>query len=139
MKKLEDIPKKDFFEAPEGYFDRLPGIIQSRVTDVKREPEWISYFRVSLKYALPVLVIGIASVFYFNQPGAQSTENLLASIDSEQLVAYLDDSDVSSDDLLESIQLDSNEATAIHEDSMEITIDATELENISDELKVDYF
>jgi hypothetical protein len=138
MKKLEDIPKKDFFEAPEGYFDRLPGVIQSRVAAGKREPVWIPYFRLSLKYALPVVIIGIASLFYLNKPELESPENLLASIDSEQLVAYLDDSDVSSEDLLESVPLDNDEASAIHENSLEISIDDKALEDLSNELGVDY-
>ena len=31
MKKLEEIPKKEVFKVPEGYFENLPGIIQARV------------------------------------------------------------------------------------------------------------
>ena len=40
MKKLEDIPKKQNFEVPEGYFEKLPGIIQSRVTQQHKEKSW---------------------------------------------------------------------------------------------------
>ncbi|MEJ0057885.1 MAG: hypothetical protein WDN75_20910 [Bacteroidota bacterium] len=139
MKKLEDIPKKDFFSAPEGYFDRLPEVVQSRVAESKREPAWVPYFRNSLKYALPVIVIGVASFFYFNKTEAPSTEEVLASIDSGQLIAYLEDNDeVSSEDLLENVPLDNDEAAAIHQGSMEIGIDDDALEDLSNELGVDY-
>ena len=60
MKKLDEIPKKSIFEAPEGYFDRLPGIIQARVSPLavgaKQGPQWMPYFFFGLKYALLVLL-----------------------------------------------------------------------------------
>jgi hypothetical protein len=138
MKKLEDIPKKDIFEVPDGYFDRLPGIIQARVANTKRESAWLPYFTQGLKYALPVVVIGVVSFFYFSNPKEQSAEMMIASIDSGQLVAYLDDSDISTDDLLESIPLDSDEANAIEQNSMDINVDDENLEDLSNELG-DYF
>src|SRR6185295_11355453 len=101
MKNLEDIPKKNVFEAPEGYFDRLPGIIQARVT---QEPYSMRYrVMYSLKYALSALTIVLIAFFYWSKPPGQSAEDLLASVDSVSLVSYLEDSDISSDDLLESI------------------------------------
>ena len=32
MKKLEDIPKKEIFDVPDGYFEKLPGKIQARIS-----------------------------------------------------------------------------------------------------------
>ncbi|NOT76477.1 MAG: hypothetical protein HOP08_16235 [Cyclobacteriaceae bacterium] len=140
MRKLEDIPKKDLFEAPEGYFDRLPGIIQTRVAESEKQSAWLPYFTTSLKYALPVLVIGIGAIFYWQQPEAQSAETLLTSIDTTQLVAYLDESDVSLDDLLESVPLDQIEADAIDQNPInKIIIDEEDLEDLSNEFGADYF
>ncbi|CAN5493826.1 hypothetical protein BH10BAC4_BH10BAC4_16780 [soil metagenome] len=138
MKKLEDIPKKDIFEVPDGYFDRLPGVIQARVAGTKRESVWLPYLTQSLKYALPVVVIGVVSFFYLSKPQEQSAEMMIASINSGQLVAYLEDSDISTDDLLENIPLNHDEADAIQQNSMEISVGDADLEDLSNELG-DYF
>lgn len=144
MKKLEDLPKTNPFEAPKGYFDRLPGIIQSRIApseiEVKTQSAWLLSFRYSLKYALPVTVIAAVSFFYLNQKRDQSTEDLLASVDSTYLITYLDDTDLSTDDLLESVSLDGDEADAIQQSTMsEITVDDQDAEALSKEFSNDYF
>ena len=140
MKNLENIPKKNVFEVPEGYFDRLPGIIQARVAQEKRESFWVFSFRYSVKYALPALAIVIIAFFFWSKPAGQSTDDLLASVDSASLVAYLEDSDISSDDLLESIPLQTDEADAIQENTMEeIQADDLDLKALGDEFGVDYF
>lgn len=94
MKKLEDIPKKDLFKAPDGYFDKLPGIIQARV--VKPEPKsiWVPV----LKFALPVLALVTVGIFWFSNPATQSLETELASIDTDQLVAYIDINEIAWED-----------------------------------------
>jgi hypothetical protein len=108
MKKLEDIPKKDLFKAPDGYFDKLPGIIQARVSKPEPKSIWVPV----LKFALPVLALVTVGVFWFSNPTIQNVETELAGINTEQLMAYLDntevvweetetDGDWSEDDLLE--------------------------------------
>ena len=144
MKKLDEIPKKSVFEVPEGYFDRLPGIIQARVTPIaigtKQEPQWILYFRFGLRYALPVLVIGVASFFFLNNPQTLSAEELIASVDSAHLVAYLEDSDLNSDDLQEIVPLDQEEAESIHGHSIdELKVNDEDVEYLSNEFGTDYF
>jgi len=140
MKKLEDIPKKDLFQAPEGYFDLLPVIIQSRVTESAKKTRWSWYFQVSLKYAIPMILTGVAALFYFNKPEEQSAEALLSSIDSLQLVAYLEDSDVTSDDLIDTVSLDDDEANAIHEKAVQdINLDENDIDDLSNEFEADYF
>src|ERR1043165_9759542 len=100
MKKLDDIPKKNIYEVPEGYFDQLALKIQAR-TEVISPTRPVNRWALALRYALPIVVIAVALVFIFKPKSAQNTEQLLASIPSEHLVAYLDDSDVSEQDLLE--------------------------------------
>ncbi len=108
MKKLEDIPKKDLFKAPDGYFDKLPGIVQARVAKPEAKPIWMSV----LKFALPVLALVTVGIFWFSNPTVQNVETELAGINTEQLMAYLDNTEVvweepeaegdwSEDDLLE--------------------------------------
>ncbi|CAN5322886.1 hypothetical protein BH09BAC3_BH09BAC3_12330 [soil metagenome] len=140
MKKLEDIPKKDLFEAPEGYFDKLPGILQARVAESAQKPGWVLLFQGSLKYALPVVAIGVAAVIYLNKSEEQSAESLLASIDSTELVAYLEESDISTDELMDGVALDDDEANAIQGNTTdEVNLDETDIEELSNEFGADYF
>jgi hypothetical protein len=89
MKKLEDIPKKSVFKVPDGYFDQLPTVIQARMAEGKRSP-LSGVFGFSLKYALPVIVLVVAGVFWFRPD--PSIERQLNDIDAEQIALYLDDS-----------------------------------------------
>lgn len=139
MKKLEDIPKKDLFEAPEGYFDRLPGVIQARIAEKSSTPSWLPSLRFGLRYALPALMIAMAAIFYLNRPAMQSTEELIASIDSVDLAAYLDESEVTTEDLLEAIPLDYTEADAIQDETNdEIDADEFDVEYLKDEIGIEY-
>ncbi|MCE7864740.1 MAG: hypothetical protein DYG99_14455 [Bacteroidetes bacterium CHB5] len=90
MKKLEDIPKKDLFKAPEGYFDKLPGIVQARVATPVRQPLWLPV----LKFAAPVVVLMVAGLIWFSGPTQRNFEAELATIDTEQLTAYLDNTEL---------------------------------------------
>ncbi|HWA33476.1 MAG TPA: hypothetical protein VG737_05075, partial [Cyclobacteriaceae bacterium] len=119
MKKLDDIPKKNVFEAPEGYFERLPGVIQARVAERGQSAAWIPFLRMIPRLAVPALMIAIAAFFYLNRSEPLSTEDLIASVDSASLAAYLDESDLSTEDLLESLPLDRNEADAIQEQTID--------------------
>ncbi|MBX2894037.1 MAG: hypothetical protein KF763_01250 [Cyclobacteriaceae bacterium] len=100
MKKLEDIPKKDLFKAPDGYFDKLPGIIQARVA----KPEPKSVWMPVIKFALPVVAVVTAGIFWFSNPTVQSVEAELASINTEHLIAYLDNNEV----VWEDVEVDRN-------------------------------
>jgi hypothetical protein len=139
MKKLEDIPKSDVFKVPEGYFDRLPGVIQARVADVPREAVWAPWLRYGLRFALPVAALVVAAVFYRNAPGA-SPEELLASVNSTDLVVYLGETDITSDDLLEKITLDNDEASSIQSSSIrEINLNDAAMDSLANEFGTDNF
>jgi len=87
MRKLEDIPKKQIFQAPEGYFDQLPTKIQKRIAEDGRHSASRSALSASLKYALPVVALLVAGVLYFRPD--PSIEMQLNDIDSEQIALYL--------------------------------------------------
>lgn len=99
MKRLEDIPKKNIFQVPDGYFEKLPGVIHARVA----KPEKAVWFVPMLKYALPVLAVVVLGILWFSNPKGNSFDEQLASIQTEQLIAYLDDSDLNFDELTESV------------------------------------
>lgn len=134
MKKLEDIPKKHPFEAPEGYFDKLPGMIQARIEKESGVKESIPYFRYALQYALPVVVLAIVAMIYLVPQKAQDVDSLLASVSTEELVAYLEESELTTDELLESVELDVESVEAIES---EVYFNLEDLETI-DELDLDF-
>lgn len=134
MKKLNDIPKKNIYEVPDGYFDKLPGVIQSRVAAKETiQPSFIYYFR----YHIQVLVLAIAMIgvwiFRTNIKDDKNAEELLASVDTPSLIAYLEDVDVTTDELLESFSLSTEEVTAIESDVYNIDVDQNELDELLDE------
>ena len=137
MKKLEDIPKKTIFEVPEGYFDKLPGVIQSRIAEKSPIRERASYFSLSLRYALPTIVLIAASIFvyqtYYNQPA--DVESILASVDSQDLVDYLDEDEVSIEDILEDV--DAGEINPDELNTMELDFSEVDLLELSDEFEND--
>jgi hypothetical protein len=112
MKKLEDIPKNNIFEVPDGYFDRLPSKIQARIEKTQPETHAVSIFSFTLRYAVPVMLLGLATYLFW--PKADSDHDLLASVSSEQLVAYLNETDISTEDLLEEAQLNEVEADSLN-------------------------
>lgn len=115
MIRLDDIPKKSLFEAPDGYFEKLPGRIQARIAKPEPAPAWGT---LALKYALPVLALAAASIFVLtNRPG-MTPEEVIAGVESEQLVAYLAETDVNTDDLLEATPLDETEVESLQLDAL---------------------
>ncbi|MFN8808304.1 MAG: hypothetical protein ACK5WO_02040, partial [Cyclobacteriaceae bacterium] len=96
MKKLEDIPKKNVFDVPDGYFEKLPGVIQSRVAKPERQANWNPW--LITRVAVPVLLLVGAGIFWFSQPqritGYADIEYELGQIDQEQLSLFLDDNEL---------------------------------------------
>ena len=134
MKKLEDIPKKEIFNVPEGYFDKLPGVIQSRVAeDEKRTSSPV--LRMALQYGLPSFAIVVIAVLLFFKPDTadHSAESILASIETPDLVAYLHETDMSTDELLDEVLLDTQDAEQIEEAVYDLNLGDEDLENIADD------
>jgi len=134
MKKLEDIPKKEIFNVPEGYFEKLPGVIQSRVSaDQKSETRFS--FQLAVRYALPVLIVGVTAFwFYRSSQQTDSMENMLADIQTADLVAYLEETDLSTDELLESVQLDKMDASEIENEVYDFNLDDADLDAAIEEI-----
>ncbi len=113
MKKLEDMPRENIFKVPEGYFEKLPMEIQARVA----KPEPKVWFAPPFKFALPLAAIAIAATVWFSYQQGGSIEDQLNEIQTEQLIAYLGDSDLHNEALTE-----------------EITWSETDLEELEDEV-----
>ncbi|MEQ8364930.1 MAG: hypothetical protein RIF39_00875 [Cyclobacteriaceae bacterium] len=133
--KLEDIPKKNVFKEPEGYFDELPGIIQSRISKEETKPLGIPSFELVLRYALPVLTVGFALFLIFRQSDPMTNpEELLASVDTNALSNYLIESDLTTEELLDYAQLDYEDIDALNDQLLYPEIDIDILEEFEIEL-----
>jgi hypothetical protein len=104
MKRLEDIPKKQSFKVPDGYFEDLPmRILASIEAEKPKSVVSFSYGKLALLYTLPIILIGIVSVVVWNNYAAKTEDPLVAleNVAAEQLVAYLENDEISADDILE--------------------------------------
>lgn len=129
MKKLEDIPKNNPFSVPDGYFDKLPGIIQARIAEGSAQKEPRPYFQYALRVALPLAALVVIAILYFTPSPRDNYNEILASVDTEQLTAYLEESDITVDELLDAADLDEESAEAIE---AEVYFNDIDLENLSD-------
>lgn len=123
--KLDEIPKIDPFSAPDGYFESLPLRIQTRIT---KKPKPTSLFIPGLKWATAVAAM-VVVLFWFFQPGSpQNAEGLLAEVSTSDLISYLDETDITTEELIQVIS--EAEADEITNSVYEISITNDDLKNI---------
>jgi hypothetical protein len=137
MKKLEDISKKQSFEAPEGYFDALPGIIQARVAKPESVSQRFSWKPVLL-YAMPVLLVAIGLIWYLSTGrGDSSPEQLLAAIETVDIEAYLDESDMTTDELLDHIDFNQIQVDSLVFENPALDFSDADLDELLDEFETE--
>ena len=133
MKKLEDIPKKEIFDLPDGYFEKLPGIIQARVS--RESAPRFSMARFSVRYALPAIILVAAGIFWFTEMDSNaSAENMLADIETQDLIAYLSESDISTEDLIDEVNLDQTDVDDMVDEIYGIPLDSEANEDLLDDI-----
>jgi len=139
--KLEEIEKKNIFEVPEGYFDALPMAIQKRVESKEQRTFSLPSFAFSFKYAFPLIFVTIATVFvYKSYFSSTSTTNLLEGVNTETLVAYLSESEITEEEILKSVNHAPFDFQSAPANSLE-TIDLEEitLDKLSKDFENEYF
>jgi hypothetical protein len=132
MKRLEDIPKKQSFKVPDGYFDDLPMRIQARIQETEKKPSWawMPAPSFALKFALPVILVGIVSVVVWNN--LSSTKDPFAKLDSvptEQLLAYLESDDITTEEIIENARFTNATINTLYEQDEEVP--AEELDELA--------
>jgi hypothetical protein len=134
--KLEDLPKKEIFDVPEGYFEKLPGVIQARIADSKQQTTSRPVLRYAFQYALPLVMIITIGLIWFEKssPDQSATESLLAEIQTEDLITYLDNTDMTTDELLEHASLDAADAEEIELEVYDLNLDNEALDILTDEM-----
>ncbi|MGK7395265.1 MAG: hypothetical protein ACNS62_11880 [Candidatus Cyclobacteriaceae bacterium M3_2C_046] len=103
--KLNQLPKDTPFKVPEQYFEELPQHIQSRVNQPRNELGLIFSTVLSLKFMVPVLLLLAISVVWINWDNTNNlpTEELLAQVDDEAIIRYLQMNDLNTDQLIQDI------------------------------------
>lgn len=138
--KLEDIDKDNIFKVPDSYFDKLPGRIQSKVQSGNQkfllEVPWLTVLKISVSMAAILFFI-----FYFGpfktQGNLPNPENLLAQVKTDDVIAYLELTDLSIDDLIEQSDLTDADLWQDEEDPLidDLDLDENQLLNLIDPYK----
>ena len=127
--KLEDLPRENMFKVPDGYFDELPGIIQSRVSKKQAASHWWQiYFtpangwKVALATAIVVLVLVFGGIFDRNDING-SMDQLLADVSLEDLIEYVEYSNITTDEILAEVDLSEYELDFLMGDDIKLLDD----------------
>lgn len=131
MKKLDDIPRQDIFRVPDGYFENLPSIIQSRVAAQESRSFNLG---LALKFAVPVLLMGAVGLWWWKTPERiENPEQLIASVSSADIAEYLIYQEITPDDFLESIDYDYLQADSLDLSASEILLPDADYSEMLDE------
>ncbi len=137
MKKLDEIPKKDPFTTPEGYFERLPAQISARL---EQKPGLFErpVFRYSWQLALPVLILAIAGIWWLNNSEDDSkSEMLLAQIETIELMDYLADADaLSYEDFIEEMNPNGAEADSLEQSVFKLSMPDGDLDELLNDIDI---
>ena len=130
MKRLEDIPKKQFFQVPDGYFEDLPMRIQARIQTNEEKKSWIPDLSIAFKFAIPVVLVGIISIIVWtNLPKSDDSLANLDAVPTAQLLAYLESDDITTDVILENVRFTNAAINSLYETDEEIP--TPELDDLS--------
>lgn len=98
--KLEDLPKKNIYQVPDTYFDKLPSIVMAQVQqkDTRRGISWLGLWQtLYLRSALAgfALILAVVFVFTLNNNNNQYLESasLMAQISDREAYDYLANSE----------------------------------------------
>ena len=137
MKRLDEIPKKQIFTVPDGYFEDLPMRIQARIQTPESKSSWIPEFNLALKFALPVILIGVILVIvWVNLP---RTEDALANLDAvptEQLLAYLEADEISTEEIIENGNFTNAAINSLYQQPEELT--SNELDELAQQYDLNF-
>ena len=105
--KLEDLNKDNIFKVPDNYFENFPDRLQKRIEDKERQKK-VPVIRlrtiVRMAAAAAILIFAIYGINKIND-NTTSVDEILSGISTEELVNYLVESEISTDEFLESLDV----------------------------------
>lgn|GEM_PF-876051 len=121
--KLEDIPKQEVFTNPKEYFDELPMIIHARLSETKREKASFG-IPILAKIAVPALMLLLVLLWLGSPtPSQNNVQAILDQVSTEEMIAFIEDSDLSTEDLIAMVDLDQEDIDAIETDEINLLTD----------------
>jgi hypothetical protein len=116
--KLDDLKKENVFKVPDRYFSELPGKIQSRIPS--KRPARRPVFTWNLALKMVPTMAAVLLILYFVLPKSQKIQDpveLIAMVDTEDVIAYLELTDITTDEIIEGLDLASLDLELDLEDS----------------------
>lgn len=103
--KLEDIHKENIFKVPDNYFEDLPGRLEQRIAEDRKSIKLIPVRKIiNWAAAAAILVFGLYGITRLgDQP--LTVDQILSEVPTEELIDYLVESDMSTEELLENIDI----------------------------------
>lgn len=125
-----DKRKENIFQAPEAYFDKLPGRLQERIRQEEaKEEKSFSLPQWTYAAAASVLLLLVGGLFFYQQD-TQPAEMASAELKVEQLLAS-----VSDDEIIDYLQINAEptmlELTLTDEEQQELLLNELDNYNIS--------
>lgn len=141
--KLADLKPENIFSTPDGYFDRLPAQIQARIK--KREDYGFRPVLVtSLKFALPAVILAVI-IFQLDLLAPDTITKhdpvaLINEVSTQDLIAYLGETDITAEEILEELDLDNMDIYFSEEGTLllnDFDLDSDEINQILEEYYIE--
>ncbi len=105
--KLEDLNKDNIFKVPDNYFENFPDRLQKRIKESEKHKK-VPIIRlktiINMAAAAAILIFAIYGITKIND-NTTSADQLLSEISTEELINYLVESEMSTDEFLESLDM----------------------------------
>ena len=140
--KLEDINKDNIFKVPDNYFENFPERLQKRIEETeqqKKTPVIRLRTIINVAAAAIILMFVIYGITLIND-NSTSADQILSEISSEDLVNYLVESDMSTDEFLENLDMSvlaSTEDPIIEEFIPSDPLDEETIDELLDEYEIE--
>ncbi len=131
---LDNIPKRNFQQVPDGYFEQLPSIIQAKIENEsgKRTPVFtIGFNWQTAAIAATITLLLVFSGVFKSDNSSQSVEDMLAEIGVEDIIEYLDYSEITTMEIVAELDLDENDIDDFLENDIHL-LNNDEFESIKD-------
>ena len=106
--RLEDINKRQVFtKPPDGYFDKLPGIIQAQTANKPSERPllyWVRAMKLVPAVAAIVLIVLYSGLLNYDQ-SVPGLDEVLSEVTSEDIIKYLENMELTNEEILEEVDL----------------------------------
>ena len=126
MTRLNNIPKKTPFTVPDGYFEKLPAKIQSRISATAQDGDPGVWHRYGFRLAVPLAAVAGVLVFYLFSMKTDA-EAILASVGTADLILYVQETSltISTEEFLDDWDISTAEVEAVENEVYNLHLEQT--------------